>query len=302
MTVESLIEALPPDFSLTLVDVGSAGGLNARWAPLGPIISAVLFDPRELEASGNFGRGATRTYPVALGEERGAATLNLTTMANMSSFLRHDPEVYARYGKKQQDAAVQSTEEVPIETLDELSSRDGFRVDVMKVDTQGSELMVLNGAKQALHAAVLAEVEVSFFRRYVDQPLFADVEHFMASRGFELIDLLKLKRYRSSNSLGIRNAGVPEGERSGKIAYADAIFLRSREDILSAAEADSGATLLKAVVALTAYGKADMAAQLVDEAGNCLDFGQADAIRKALNELARPNRSRGLFRRFLGNR
>ena len=237
---------------------------------------------------------------MALGEKAGTADLYLTALPNMSSFLRPDPEQFARFGRKEGDAAIVSTEKVPVETLDELTRRDAFRADVLKVDTQGSELLVLKGAGEALKSTVLAEIEVSFFRRYVDQPLFADIEAFMADRGFELIDLLKLKRYRSSNSLNIRNAGVPKKERSGRIAYGDAIFLRSREGILSAAKADKGASLLRAVVALVAYGKADIAAQLIDEGAALLEPGQAAAIRKALKTLPASGGLGSLLGRLLG--
>lgn len=302
MRTNPLIEALPRDFTLTLVDVGSAGGLNRRWRPFTPLLSSVLFDPREPAATGDFGRAATRVYPVALGEKVGEAELYLTALPNMSSFLRPDPGQFARFGRKEGDAAIASTETVPIETLDELTRRDGFRADVLKVDTQGSELMVLKGAREALKSTMLAEIEVSFFRRYVDQPLFADIQAFMADRGFELIDLLKLKRYRSSNSLNIRNAGIPSGERSGRIAYGDAIFLRSRESILSAAKADSGASLLRAVVALVAYGKTDIAAQLIDEGSAFLEPGQVAAVRKALKALPASGGLGSLLGRLLGKR
>ena len=299
MLATPLIEALPGDFTLTLVDVGSAGGLNKRWRPFAPLLSSVLFDPREPAATGQFGRGETRVYPVALGEKAGEADLYLTALPNMSSFLRPDPVQFARFGKKERDAAVISTERVPIETLGELARQDSFRADVLKVDTQGSELLVLKGAGEALKSTLLAEIEVSFFRRYADQPLFADIEAFMAGRGFELIDLLKLKRYRSSNSLSIRNAGVPKGERSGRVAYGDAIFLRSRETILSAAKADQGASLLRAVVALVAYGKTDMAAQLIDEGAALLEPAQTAAIRNALKSLPASGRLGGWLKRLM---
>lgn len=290
MDARPLIEALPSDFTLTLVDVGSAGGVNARWQPFAPILSSVLFDPRETEASGQFGRGQARTYPLALGDRSGEAALYLTSMANMSSFLEPDPAVFARFGKKQGDASVVATEMVPIERLDELASRDGFRPDVLKVDTQGSELMVLKGAEDALNSVMLAEVEVSFFQRYKDQPLLADIEAHMTARGFELIDLLKLKRYRSTNSLNIRNAGVRANDRSGRLTYADAIFLRREEGLLA-----GGDTVLKAVIALVAYGKADMAARLLDLGRDRLPAEQFDAVGRALNGLRA-----GFLHRLLG--
>lgn len=302
MRANPLIEALPDDFTLTLVDVGSAGGLNKRWQPFAPLLSSVLFDPRESAATGEFGRGMTRIYPVALGDKAGMAELYLTALANMSSFLRPDPAQFARFGKKEGDAAIVSTEKVTVETLDELTKQDSFEADVLKIDTQGSELLVLKGASNALKVTVLAEVEVSFFRRYIDQPLFADIQAFMADRGFELIDLLNLRRYRSSNSLNIRNVGVPEGERSGRIAYGDAIFLRSQDGILAAAKADSGASLLRAVIALVAYGKADIAAQLLDEGAACLQPKQSAAIRNVLKRLPPPGRRQNLLGRLLGKR
>lgn len=295
MDARPLIGALPRDLFLTLVDVGSAGGVNARWKPFAPVLSSVLFDPRETEASGSFGPGESRVYPLALGDRSGEARLYLTSMANMSSFLRPDPEVFARFGKKEGDASIASTEMVTVERLDELCSRDGFRPDVIKVDTQGSELMVLAGADKALESTLLAEVEVSFFCRYEQQPLFADIEAYLASRGFELIDLNKLKRYRASNALGIRNAGLRGGDRSGRLAYADAIFLRREADILSAAQADGGASLFRAIVALVAYGKADIAARLLDEGRSTLDESRAVAVGRALQAL-RP----GFLRRLLG--
>jgi FkbM family methyltransferase len=295
MNAEPLIQALPRDLTITLVDVGSAGGLNTRWQPFEPLLSSILFDPRESEATGRFGRGQTRVYPVALGEQQGEAQLYLTGMANMSSFLRPDPAVFARYGKKEADAAVTSVESVPIERLDELARRDGFRADILKVDTQGSELIVLKGAEETLRSVVFAEIEASFFRRYENQPLLADVEEHMKDRGFELIDLLKLKRYRASNSLGIRNVAVRDGDRSGRVAYCDAIFLRNEDSILQMAREDGGASLLRAVVALIAYGKADMAARLLDIGEKLLPTGLAGQIGRAL----KPSR-RSFLRRLLG--
>ena len=295
MNAEPLIQALPRDLTITLVDVGSAGGLNTRWKPYQQLLSSVLFDPRENEASGNFGRGQARVYPVALGEQAGEAKLYLTSMPNMSSFLRPDSAVFARFGKKEADAGVASIENVPIEKLDELARRDGFRADILKVDTQGSELMVLNGAEETLKSVVFAEVEASFFRRYEGQPLLADIEAHMSGRGFELIDLLKLKRYRASNSFGIRNAAVREGDRSGRLAYCDAIFIRNENSILEMAKADGGASLLRAVVALVAYGKADIAARLLDLGGDLLPAKLAGRIGDVLK-----SSRRGFLHRLLG--
>lgn len=289
MSARRLIAALPRDFVLTLVDVGSAGGLHPRWNPFRPIISSVLFDPREPAPGGAFGRGCSRTYPFALGERSGNATLHLTGLPNMSSFLEPDPASFAAFGRKIDDSAVVATEQVPLEPLDALARADGFRPAVLKIDTQGSELQVLAGAEEVLGSVILAEIEVSFFRRYKAQPLFADIERHQAERGFELIDLIGLKRYRAANSLRLRDMGTGGGQRSGRLAYANAIFLRNEDSILEAAISDGGAALLSAVIALLAYRKPDIAARLLDLGMGSLG-SSGPAVRDAVVALCRSQR------------
>ena len=280
-----LIEALPRDFVLTLVDVGSAGGLHDRWRPLQPILSAILFDPREGAPSGQLGPGQTRIYPVALSDRSGTEELYLTALANMSSFLRPDADRLGRYRKKGPDVALVGTQPVPVERLDSLAAADGFRPDVLKVDTQGSELMVLKGAEQSLQTVVLAEIEVSFFQRYIGQPVMADIQSWMAGQGFELIELYRLKRYRAANSLGLRHP-LPGGDQSsGRIAYGDAIFLRSEASIMELAASDGGTSLLRAALALLTYGKSDHAAALLDRGSELLSADRRSALAAALTAL-----------------
>lgn len=287
MGLARLIAALPKDFILTLVDVGSAGGLHPRWRPFQSILSAILFDPREAAASGSLGPGNSRVYPVALSDQSGEADLHITALPNMSSFLQPDQAVFGRYRKKGAHAGVVSTEKVPVERLDTLANADRFQPHVLKVDTQGSELMVLKGAQESLKSVALAEVEVSFFQRYVGQPVFADIQAWMQSQGFELLELYRLKRYRAANGLGIRSSLMGDGQRSGRVAYGDAIFFRQDDAILASAAADEGASLLRAIVALLAYGKADHAAALLDRGGHLLPTARHKAIGDALRALNR---------------
>ena len=256
---------------MTVVDVGSAGGLHKRWKPFESVLSTVLFEPREGgSASGSLGRGQTRTYPVALGDRAGEVNLYITQLANMSSFLEPDADVFRRYRKKGADAHVVATEKVPVERLDTLAEADGIHPDILKVDTQGSELLVLKGAEQSLASVLVAEIEA-----------------WMNERGFELIELHKLKRYRAANSLGVRQPVLGGAQRSGRVAYGDAIFMRSPDAILAAAKTDGGASVLKAMVALLAYGKADHAAALLDAGKDLMASERHEAVRKALGGMKR---------------
>jgi len=59
----------------------------------------------------------------------------------------------------------------------------------IKVDAQGAELAILEGAGEMLGSVIGIEVEVEFAPLYRQQPLFADVDRFLRSRQFELCDL-----------------------------------------------------------------------------------------------------------------
>jgi FkbM family methyltransferase len=283
MSHSRFVDAFPADFYLTLVDVGSAGGAQPRWQRFTPLLSAVLFDPREPAASGQLGRGQTRVYPVALGATTGDAVLHVTALANMSSMLEPNLPLMQTFRKKGAHAEVVERTTVPVTTLDALATADRFTPDVLKIDTQGSELQVIDGARGVLtNSVVLAEVEVSFLRRYHDQPLFDDIVAAMHGLGFELIELHRLKRYRAKNALGIANIGLGGGQRAGRIAYGDAIFMRTETALI----ARGGTALLKVILALVAYGKPDIAARLLDGGRATIDAKLAAAMEHGLAGIA----------------
>jgi hypothetical protein len=87
-------------------------------------------------------------------------------------------------------------ETVRITTLDTWLSESSLEaVHVLKLDTQGSELGVLEGAQQALGDVRVLEIEVELNPIYAGQPLFGDVDHFLRDRGFVLWRLGNLTHY-----------------------------------------------------------------------------------------------------------
>lgn len=264
MTLNPILRACPPDFEIVLADIGSAGGLKDRWAPARPVVSAMLFEPRDGGEPRREGRDTL--YPVALGPEPGRATLNITALPNMSSTLLPNAALLETFRKKGAHTRVVDHLDMPVDTLDAIAAREGRRVDAIKVDTQGSELGILEGARDCLaNSVILAEVEVSFFERYRGQALFRDIEGHMRDHGFELVDLYRLKRYRRLNSAGIGNISLGGGQRAGRLAYGDALFVLGEDRLLPRIKEEGEALALKAIVSMLVYGKADMAARLFDE-------------------------------------
>ncbi len=67
--------------------------------------------------------------------------------------------------------------------IDDLAEIDD--VDFIKIDVQGSELSILQNALRALSTTVLIQIEVEFVELYQGQPMFADVDSFLRSQGFQ---------------------------------------------------------------------------------------------------------------------
>lgn len=60
---------------------------------------------------------------------------------------------------------------------------------LVKVDAQGAELRVLDGAKKVLEDTELIILEVSLFQLYVNGPQFYDVIQYMKVHGFVVYDI-----------------------------------------------------------------------------------------------------------------
>lgn len=276
MRYADLVAAAGDRFTLVVADVGSLGGLHARWRPFRPVVAGALFDPREALVAGDRPvRGRDFICRTALGAGEDAARLFITRRPTMTSTLRPDPALMSRFLDKEAHTEIIGEQALRLRSLDAVTAEAGWCPDVLKVDIQGGELAVLRGAASCLKQGILlVETEVSFFERYLGQPLFRDIEAFLAGLGFEFIDFHRMKRYRHVNASRVTDHALGLGQRAGRLAFADAYFLL-REDTaatrLAALGPDARADLvLKAVMILIAYGKADLAARWFDRFGEVL--------------------------------
>jgi len=101
---------------------------------------------------------------------------------------------------------------IPCKTLDGI---DFLEVDFMKIDVQGHELAVLKGAREKLRKCLGVEVEVYFRAFYENQPLFAEIDTFLRSCGFELMDIKNQKYFARDGYYG-----------AGELIFGDAIYVK----------------------------------------------------------------------------
>jgi FkbM family methyltransferase len=242
-----------PTDRLTVVDIGARGGLHPRWTKCSVVVQGVGFDADESECARLNARGDGVLYlPYALGSADGAkAILRITDSPGSSSLLQPNSEVLDHfiYGSK---IAVRSTVPVTLTTLDTACERHDIQPDVIKMDIQGAELDVLKGSTRAMENALLIESEVEFQRLYVGQPLFRDIDAFMADKGWMILGLRR----------DFWRRAIPPSPDGGTLAHADVLYMNPAR-----LESITESNALPILAALAAYRQADYAHVLANRIG-----------------------------------
>lgn len=161
--------------------------------------------------------------PFGLGRTEGFEILNLCRQGAVSSMYRPNRSFLDRFSGAGRFDVVDSLQ-MPVRGLDDLLKDPHVRlpasIDFMKIDTQGSELEILQGAKNTLLNQVVAvEVEVEFARLYDSQPLFRDVDLFLSECGFTLFKIRRAEWVR-------RNYEDRPYLSAGQLVFGDALYLR----------------------------------------------------------------------------
>jgi FkbM family methyltransferase len=202
---------------LKLVDVGARRSAMPQLAPLAPFAHYYACEPDREEAGRLAARlpqdlpwRAVTVVTEALASRRGTADLYLTHQPGMSSLLEPDLSVANRYcgGHKFQ---VTSVARVPTITLNDAAARYGFEdACFLKLDTQGTELDILQSGGPLVGSLLGVYVETLFHPFYKGQALFADVDAYLRGQGFSLFGLYRtlLRRASYRPSLYSRRAVV----------------------------------------------------------------------------------------------
>lgn len=139
-----------------------------------------------------------RVEKLALGKSPGVKHLNVYSENRMNSLLQPDDEPSNLMKAK---LAESSVAEIYVETLDNFCLKNGVvKIDILKVDTQGFDLNVLNGARELLAAHRIATIllEINFVPMYKNQPSFAEIHQFLSDFGYKLVNLYNHARHNDS--------------------------------------------------------------------------------------------------------
>ncbi len=174
-----------------IIDVGAnQGQYAAAMYSLGYQGRIVSFEPGaaahgllSARAAGN--RRWTVAPRMALGRERGTLPLYSFNRTDMNSLYPPNANAFKSFPKLVSSEA----EEVPIERLDDVI--DDFAVGaeriLLKVDTQGSELAVIDGAAACLGRIAMLQLEIAVGPVYDNAPRWMDILGPVHANGFHPI-------------------------------------------------------------------------------------------------------------------
>lgn len=123
---------------------------------------------------------------MALSDKEGYADLyveKINPVATGASIYKENTDWYGE-GKYE-------TVRVSTRTLDSLNIYDNKPIDFIKIDVQGSELDILNGASQTMNRTEYVSCEVALAQYNQGAPLIGEVVDKMRDYGFCIIDIVE---------------------------------------------------------------------------------------------------------------
>lgn len=274
---------------LTLVDIGARGGLQPNWKAAQSHLRLVGFEPDPVEYE-RLTAGEDRQRSVyinaAVGREAATLDLNVGREGGTSSLLEPNMDFLRRFPQPERYEVVRKVR-VETDRLDALLPRHGLaHADFIKIDAQGAELPILEGARTTLEKSVFGlEVEVLFAPLYHGQSSFGAVDALLAGLGFQLFDL--------RHSYWKRAAGARYGGPRGQLVFGDALYFSTEESFTRRLEQDAPdaarSRLLRALSIALLYGYADYAIELFQSHRAHLDeplAAEVDAVLRSEVDLS----------------
>ncbi|MEN6490074.1 MAG: FkbM family methyltransferase [Smithella sp.] len=202
-TDDRLIYDIKLDRELVVVDVGCRWGFAEQFTKDAGHFRVYGFDC-DIEECDELNRrykgSAVTIIPIGLAGKIGKRTLYVTQEPACSSLFKPDAQLTENYPALYCARHI-STVDVETTTLDNWSEEYGVHiVDYIKIDTQGTELEILEGGINILRTVRALEIEVEFNPIYSGQPVFSDVDSFLRSEGFVLWKLTNQVHYSKEGS------------------------------------------------------------------------------------------------------
>lgn len=227
--------------SIVALDVGARAGHDPQWWFLRRFMRVVGFEPdkEECERLNTASDESEKFYPLAMSYDSGLQVLFNTDDPACSSLRKPIDGLGLRYPDLRRHELV-STSMVEATTIDDWMHKNKScrPVKFIKIDAQGSDYDVIEGAMTTLEGCVGLEVEVEFSAMYEGAVTFSQIDAVLGSLGFKLWRLKDLCHYgeglssRATGGDGAYYGGFrsawPTG--NGRLFWGNAVYFKDYTD------------------------------------------------------------------------
>lgn len=219
----SLTALVRPESMITIMDIGASFLEDPPYANLTKMGLARIigFEPNavECEKLKDIYGYPHEFYPYFIGDGN-PATFYETTWFVTGSLYKPNKVLLEKYQGLYEVTTPIAEHQVQTKAIDDISGLSD--IDYIKIDVQGGELSAFKGGQSSLDKVLVIHTEVEFAEFYENQPLFADVDQYLRSRGFSFVKFVycrgvALKPCFINGDINIGNQQM----------WADAIYMRN---------------------------------------------------------------------------
>lgn len=194
------------DRRLRYLDVGARGGPSGYLRLYERFLECHLVEPEPAEAA-QLRAAGYHVVEKILSDRVGSETLKVTKKGGLTSTLEPAGRFLDYYRGDSDRFEVVSRVALPATTIEQVCADGNIEFDLVKIDTQGSELAVLRGL--GARRPIFVICEISMVDLYEGQATFPEMTLFLEQRGYMVWDLAMHAQPVPGRRAGRRQDGLP---------------------------------------------------------------------------------------------
>lgn len=225
------------NIKINFYEIGARGGAK-DFQKYNFIFNYFAFEPDQKAANQkrslleSKGYNSVKCYDIALGSPPESSNLHMTAHRGCSSFLLPNDEVIQKYqGVRRFDLVkwkrcfvVEDVVKVEVNSLEKYAYKN--KIEVIQIDTQGTELSILSTLnKDNLNEVLCIHIEMNVVSVYVNQPCITDILEFLREKSFIFLDIENIQH--------VPRVSLSKNNYSdkGELISFDGIFIRDPEKL-----------------------------------------------------------------------
>jgi FkbM family methyltransferase len=183
MDITKIFKSIP---KIAIADVGASMGEVPSYKGLidRGLATLIGFEPdaKACDELNKAYQGTHKFYPYFIGDGK-EATYHETNWVATGSLYPPNTPLLEKFNGLAELVTPVAEHKVQTTRLDDIKEIVG--IDFLKMDIQGGELSALMGGQDLIQNTLVIQVEVEFLELYKGQPMFADVDSYLRSQGFQ---------------------------------------------------------------------------------------------------------------------